>query len=122
MENKPSKKLVKSAAVLSLTAVLAAMPVLADGYAIADSSCAIAVANSTSVNASFSVCAELSCEYGGMSDPGTYSESNGLYELRADVYASEAYQLGELNSSHAEAWVNGTRVGYDYWENSMPAK
>ena len=49
MENKPSKQLVKSAAVLSLTAVLAAMPVSADGYAIADSSCAIAVANSTSV-------------------------------------------------------------------------
>lgn len=49
MENKPSMKLVKSAAVLSLTAVLAAMPVLADGYAIADSSCAIAVANSTNV-------------------------------------------------------------------------
>ena len=49
MDSKPSKKLVKSAAVLSLTAVLAAMPVSADGYAIADSSCAIAVANSTSV-------------------------------------------------------------------------
>lgn len=49
MDSKPSKQLVKSAAVLSLTAVLAAMPVSADGYAIADSSCAIAVANSTNV-------------------------------------------------------------------------
>lgn len=122
MENKTTKKLVKSAAVLSLTAVLASMPVSADGYAIADSSCAIAVANSTNVNASFSVCAELSCEYGGMSDPGTYSVNKGVYELRADVYASEAYQLGDLYSTHAEAWVNGTRVGYDYWEIGMPAK
>ena len=49
MDSKPSKKLVKSAAVLFLTAVLAAMPVSADGYAIADSSCAIAVADSTNV-------------------------------------------------------------------------
>lgn len=119
MENKPSKQLIKSAAVLSLTAVLAAMPVSADGYALASETMAIAHAETPNKATSISAYAELSCEYGGGTDSGTFTESEKKISITADVYSGEVYQKGDILASQAESWVGSSRVGWDYWYVGM---
>lgn len=114
MENKPSKKLVKSAAVLSLTAVLAAMPVSAqDYYVYAGSSSAEASVNGYS---NPSVMVELSCEYGSTYKSDSKTTAPGqVASVAVSISADEAdYHDGALMGTYAAAWSEGELLDDDY--------
>ncbi len=114
MGNYSVKKLGKAVSILSLTAVLASMPVSATSYAIATSSSAEACAGSYEYSVWREVSAELSCEFGPISGTIRYEDAaDGEHLLIAEANESDDPARGECRSSYAAAWLDGDMVAYD---------
>lgn len=110
MENNSAKKLSRAAAILSLTAVLASMPVSASTYAAATSSGAEARATGRAPG----VYVEVSCEYGSTSRSSSSDKS--LASVETSISVSDAdYHDGDVRGTFASAWAEGEEVATAYW-------
>lgn len=114
MSNKPARKVIETAVTLTMTAILATMPVAAASlYVNATSSGAVAHALGITPTAY----AELSCEYGGV--PKYDNDPDNNNEAYARVVASEGVNYGEILSTSATAWAHGEEAESDYWQVGM---
>ncbi len=106
MENHSVKKLNRAAVILSLTAVLASMPVSASVAA----SASLGGASASAAGMRPAAEVYMSCEF------GSDSERNASSENYAEVSASISpgdYRYGECRYTEARAYINGELRAFD---------
>lgn len=106
MENNPTKKLSRTAAILSLTAVLASMPVSAGVAANATLSGASASAEGMRPAAEVYMC----CEFG---EDSKRDASSADYAEVSTSINPEDYRYGECRYTEAKAYINGELRAFD---------